>query len=89
MVVVDPISLSPSTSRLAESERILLNKAFSAEGSRDAEGSLREATLSISGKLSRTASRSTVHSLENDEIGLFARYETSGQADLLPLTQRK
>lgn len=45
--------------------------------------------MSISGKLFRTASRSTVHSLENDEIGLFARYETSGQADLLPLTQRK
>jgi hypothetical protein len=45
--------------------------------------------LSISGKLFRTASRSTVHSLENDEIGLFARYETSSQADLLPLTQRK
>jgi hypothetical protein len=45
MVVVDPISLSSPASRLAESERILLNKAFSAEGSRDAEGSLREATL--------------------------------------------
>lgn len=43
----------------------------------------------ISGELARMASRSTAHPLENDEIGLFARYETSSQADLLPLTQRK